>query len=468
MVESRRWRALALLCTANFMVILDSQIVVLALPSIERELGFAPGAAQWVLTAYLVSFGGLLLLGGRAGDLLGRRAMFMAGTGLFLVSSLLCGLAWTGEVLIAARIVQGISAAAMAPSALSLVMTTFTDGAERNKALAVWAGTGGFGATAALLIGGGLTGALGWEWIFFLNVPVAVVMLTLSPVLLHESRDRKRARAYDPAGAVTVTAALAVGIYAVAEAPVRGWLSGQTLGLLAASAALFAVFAKIENRSAAPLVPLRVFRSRTLTGGNLVMVTCAMCAFGMSFVVAQYAQLVLGYSPLVFGLSTAVMPLMAVVGAGIGQGVLTKIGSRPVATTGMALIVLGLLLLTRVSPGGAYLTDLFPGLLVFGLGLGAASVGAAVPALSGVAESESGLASGINSAAFQIGGATGVAVVSTVLTGTSVGGFQTGFGVAIGFGALGLLAGVALLRRDKKTVVTDQGDENAVPVADLR
>jgi MFS family permease len=261
---ARRWRALALLCTAQFMVILDAQIVILALPSIERALGLSAGSAQWVLSAYLLSFGGLLLLGGRVADLLGRRRVFMVGTAVFLVSSLACGLAWSGVALLAARAVQGVSAAVMAPTALSILMTTFEEGAERNRALGVWSAMGGLGATAALLIGGTLTQALGWEWVFFLNVPVALALLVLGPVLLEESRDAGRARSYDPAGAVAVTAALVLLIDAIVEAPGVGWTSLRTIGLLAGTAALVAIFARIESRSAAPLVPLRMLRSRTL------------------------------------------------------------------------------------------------------------------------------------------------------------------------------------------------------------
>jgi MFS family permease len=449
------WRALVLLCTANFMVILDSQIVVLALPSIERDLGF--GGVDWVLTAYLVSFGGLLLLGGRAGDLLGRRAVFMAGTALFLVSSLLCGFAWTGDVLVGARVVQGVSAAAMAPSALSLLTTTFSggaDGADRNKALAIWSATGGFGATAALLVGGGLTGTLGWEWIFFLNVPVALALLVLTPSLLRESRDQAKARAYDPVGAVTVTAALAVGVYALAEG---------AFALLAVSAALFVVFTLVERRSAAPLMPLRILRSRQLVGGNLVMAASAMCAFGMSFLIARYAQVVLGYPPLLFGVATAVMPLMAVVGAGFGQAFVGRVGARWVTATGAGLLAVGLLLFTGVS-GGSYVVELLPGLVVFGLGLGAATVGAAVAALGGVAESEAGLASGINTAAFQIGGAIGVALVSPVLMAH---GFGAGFFAAVACGVFGVVVAL-LLPRTSNDVVQTRGGKHAVPAVDLR
>jgi EmrB/QacA subfamily drug resistance transporter len=451
MSDPRRWYALTLLCTASFMVILDSQIVILALPSIQRDLAFSAGGVQWVLSAYLLSFGGLLLLGGRMADLLGRRRMFMVGTALFLVASLVCGLAWTAEVLVAARIVQGVSAAIMAPTALSILMTTFDEGSERNKALGIWSGTGGFGATAALLIGGTVTDGLGWEWIFFINIPVAAALLVLSPVLLRESRDRERARAYDPAGAATITGALMLLVYAVVEAPEAGWLSLRTLAPLAGSAVLVALFARIESRSAAPLVPLRIFRSRTLVGGNLVMSVFGMVAFGMSFVVSLYAQQVLGYSALVFGLGTAVMPIMAVVGAYLGQHLVTRIGFRPIAVAAMVLLAAGCLVLTRVSADGTYVGDLFLGLLIFGPGLGAGTVAASIAALTGVAERESGLASGVNTAAFQISGAFGVAIVSTVAASFTAGadlttGFRAGFAACVGLAAIGAVAALRLLR----------------------
>lgn len=461
--------ALALLCTANFMVILDAQVVLLAIPSIADDLGLAAGDAQWVLSAYMLSFGGLLLLGGRAADLLGRRRTFMGGTVLFLLASLLCGLAWNGGLLVGARVLQGVSAALMTPSALSILTTTFQEGAERNKALAVWAGTGGFGATAALLIGGVLTDGLGWPWIFFLNVPVALGMLVLSPALLRESRDRARARAYDPAGAVTITAALALGLYAIVEAPEAGWASVQTVGLLAVSAGLGALFTLVEAGSVAPLVPLRIFRSRTLTGGNLVTALTAMCAYGMSLVVSAYAQRVLGYTPAVFGLGTAVMPLMAVVGSSAGQALVTRAGSRPVAAAGMALMGMECLLLAQISTDGSYFGDLFAGQLLFGLGLGSTSVAAASAALGGVAESESGVASGINTAAFQLGGAVGVAVATTVAVARTAQvwpgavrqappaalteGFQSALMVGVGFAILGLLVSTVLLGRARRCPV---------------
>src|SRR5215210_3142687 len=258
--DPRRWKALALLCTAFFMVILDSAIVVVALPSIDAELGFSAGDLQWVLSAYLLSFGGLLLLGGRAADLLGRRRMFIIGTGLFALASLGAGLAGSVGALLTARVLQGVAAAIMTPTALSIVMTTFPEGAERNKALGLWGSTGAIGGTAAWLVGGPITDGLGWEWIFFINVPVAAVVAALSPVLLGESREAVGQRRFDVAGAVTITAALVALVYAVVEAPEAGWAGGQTLGLLALAAVLTVVFVGIEKRSVAPLAPLGVFR----------------------------------------------------------------------------------------------------------------------------------------------------------------------------------------------------------------
>jgi EmrB/QacA subfamily drug resistance transporter len=452
--DPRRWKALGLLCTAFFMVILDSAIVVVALPSIDADLGFSTGDLQWVLSAYLLSFGGLLLLGGRAADLLGRRRVFMVGTTLFALASLGCGLAGSEAALIAARVVQGVAAAVMTPTALSIVTTTFEEGAERNKALGVWAMVGGVGATAAWLIGGPITDGLGWEWIFFINVPVAVAVVALSPALLLESRDRAQRRRFDVAGAVTITAALVALVYAVVEAPEAGWGDGQTLGLFAMSAALVGLFAAIEARSAAPLAPLRIFRSRALVGGNLVLFALGMLAFGMPFTLTQYAQQVLGYSPVEFGLGSAVMPVMAALGSFTAQALATKGGLRPIVVVSMVLTGLGCLLLTQVSVGGSYLGDIFFGLLIFGPGLGAGYVAGSIASLAGVAEREAGLASGLNNTSFQIGGAVGVAILSTVAVSQADGadplaaltnGYQAAFAAAIIFAALGLLVAILLL-----------------------
>jgi EmrB/QacA subfamily drug resistance transporter len=463
-LDPRRWKALALLCTAFFMVILDSAIVIVALPSIEADLAFSAGDLQWVLSAYLLTFGGLLLLGGRAADLLGRRRMFIVGTGLFALASLGAGLAPSSAVLLSARAVQGVAAAIMTPTALSIVMTTFPEGAERNKALGIWGSTGAIGGTAAWLVGGPITDGLGWEWIFFINVPVAAVVAALSPVLLRESREAVGKRRFDVAGAVTITAALVALVYAVVEAPEAGWAGGQTLGLLALAAALTVVFVGIEKRSAAPLAPLGVFRSRSLVGGNLVLFALGTTGFGVPFILTQYAQEVLGWSPIQFGLASVVMPVTAVIGTVTAQAIATKGGVRRVAVVAMALTGVGSLVLTQVSVGGSYLGDLLLALLILGPGIGAAYVAGSIASLTGVAESEAGLASGLNNASFQIGGAVGVAILSSVAVSGANGanslaaltnGYQSAFAVAIVVAALGLVAASLLLgkRREREPVV---------------
>jgi EmrB/QacA subfamily drug resistance transporter len=462
--DPRRWLALALLGTAFFMVILDGTIVYVALPSIDEALGFSAGGLQWVMSSYLLAFGGLLLLGGRSADLLGRRRMFMVGVALFAASSLFCGLAWSDEVLVAARVVQGVAAAILAPTALSLLTTVFEEGPERNKALGIWGGIGGVGATSGLLIGGPITEGLGWEWVFFINVPVGLGVLALCPALLPESRAPVRRRVYDLAGGVTITAALVLLVYAVSEAPNVGWAGWQTLGSLAAAGALVAAFARIEARSAAPLVPLRIFRSRTLVGGNLVLLTAGAALDGMLILVTLYAQEVLGYSTVQFGAGVAVLTVMSVVGALTGQALVARIGLRPVAVTGMILVGAACLVLTQVSVEGSYLGDLFLGLLLFGAGLGATFVASQIAGLSGVAEQESGLAAGLVDSSFNVGSALGIALLTSVavartedlLAGpdppsaplAATEGFQTAFLVALGIALLGALLALALLRRE--------------------
>jgi EmrB/QacA subfamily drug resistance transporter len=466
--DSRRWLALALLGTAFFMVILDGTIVYVALPSIDEALGFSAGGLQWVMSAYLLTFGGLLLLGGRSADLLGRRRMFMVGVALFVGSSLLCGLAWSGQVLVAARVLQGVAAAIMAPTALSLLTTVFEEGPERNKALGIWGGIGGVGATSGLLIGGPITEGLGWEWVFFINVPVGLGVLVLCPALLPESRAPVRRRVYDLAGGVTITAALVLLVYAVSEAPDVGWAGWQTLGSLAAAVVLVAAFVRIEARSAAPLVPLRIFRSRTLVGGNLVLLTAGAALDGMLIIVTLYAQEVLGYSTVRFGLGVAVLTVMSVVGAVSGQALVARVGLRPVALIGMILVGAACLVLTQVSVEGSYFGDLFLGLLLFGAGLGATFVAAQIAGLSGVAEEESGLAAGLVDSSFNVGSALGIALLSTVAVARTehvlaapdppastaaaiTEGFQTAFLVALGIALLGALLALLLLRREDKT-----------------
>jgi EmrB/QacA subfamily drug resistance transporter len=412
--DPRRWWALALLCGAFFMVILDAAIVTVALPSIEADLGFSAQGLQWVVSAYALTFAGLLLLGGRAADLLGRRRVFMVGLAEFTVASLLCGLAWSDYSLIGARAFQGIGAAIMTPTALSIITTIFDEGAERNKALGIWGALGGVGATAAWLVGGPLVDGPGWEWIFFINIPVGLFALALCPLLLHESRAAAVERSFDPGGALTITGALALLVYTVVEAPDNGWGSALTIVLLACSAALLAAFVLIESRQRAPLVPLGIFRRRTIVAANAVMLVFGMLPYGLSFVLTLYAQQVLGYSAVKFGVTSLVFPVMAAVGSVVGQSVVLRVGFRPVAAIGMALMGGGALLLTQVSADGTYFGDIFWGLLVFGPGVGLAFVTASIAALAGVPEEESGLASGLSNTNFQIGAAVGVAIVSTV------------------------------------------------------
>lgn len=455
--DPRRWLALTLLVASFFMVIVDSQIVMLALPSIETELGFSPGGVQWVMSAYLLSFGGLLMFGGRTADLLGGRRMFLFGTALFGVASVLCGLAWSDEVLITARVVQGAAAAIMTPTAMAVLMHTFAEGPERNKALGIWTGVGAFGATAALLIGGPITDGLGWQWIFYINVPVVAAVLLFGPRLLRQTPVQPGRRRFDPAGAVTITAAIALLVYAVSEAPLVGWGSGQTIGMLVAAAVLFVVFTLIENRSKAPLVPLRIFRSPTVVGGNILMIIVAMAVYGGALITSLYAQQVLGYSAVKFGLSTAVYAVMSIIGANVSARLVAKIGYKPIAIVGMTLLSGGLLLLTRIDPNGGYWSDLFFGLVIFGTGIGSTNVAASIASLTGAKPEESGLVSGINNAVFQIGAALGIAIASSVAfaytTGTNAqglnDGFQAGFLATAIFALTGLATALLLLLHRK-------------------
>jgi EmrB/QacA subfamily drug resistance transporter len=466
-LDPRRWWALALLCGAFFMVLLDGTITLVALPSIGADLHFSEQGLQWVLSAYALTFGGLLLLGGRAADLLGRRRVFMAGVVCFTAASLACGLAWSPAALLAARVVQGAGAAIMTPTALSIISTTFTEGSERNKALGIWGALGGVGATTAWLIGGPLVDGPGWRWIFFINIPVGLAALALSPGLLRESRAALTRRSYDPAGALTITGALVLLVYAVVEAPAVGWGDVRTILPLSGSALLLAAFALIESRHQAPLVPLRIFRSRTLAGANAVTVFIGTVAVGMPFVLTLYAQRVLGYSALEFGVGTVVLAVGATAGAIAGQAAVGKASFRPVAATGLALMAAGSLVLTQVSAHGSYFPDIFFGLLLCGLGIGLAFVTATVAALTGVAGHEAGLASGLSNTSLQIGTALGVAIVTTVAVSRSddylaahagatplvvlTEGYQSAFAACAVLAGIGLVLALMLPGRPRKT-----------------
>jgi EmrB/QacA subfamily drug resistance transporter len=463
----RRWKLLAVLCAVYFVVILDAAIVRVAVPSIDRDLDMSPEGLQWVANAYMLTFGALLLLGGRMADLLGRRRLFLLGLAFFTLASFLCGLAPSGEALIAFRAIQGVGAAAMTPAALSTLMTTFPEGAERNKAIGAWGAVGGLGATAGWVIGGPLVDGPGWEWVFFLNVPIGLVLLPVAARLLPESRDPLVRRNFDLAGASTITAALALLMYTLVEAPGAGWGSARTITLFTVSAGLLASFVAIEARAAEPLVPLRIFRSRTLVAANIGLGFAAASIYAMSFILALYGQEVLGYSALQFGLAGLVLPLTVGIGAAVGQGVVTRVGSARVSAVAMALLIGGFVLLTGVSVHGSYTADMLPALLVFGPPLGAAFSAYSIATLQRVRARDAGIASGLNNTFEQIGGAFGTAVLATVASAHTQGlleahaapqralneGFQTAFVVGIAFPVLGLIASAFLAGRRRRRVV---------------
>jgi EmrB/QacA subfamily drug resistance transporter len=411
--DPHRWQALALVCVAFFMTILDVSIVNVALPSIKSSLHVSDGTLQWALIAYTITFGGFLLLGGRAADLLGRRRMFMIGVAIFSAASLACGLANTIGVLIAARAVQGVGAAIVSPATLSIITTTFEEGSERNKALGIWGAMGGSGAAAGVLFGGILTQYAGWEWIFFVNVPVGALVLALTRPIVRESRI-PALRGFDAGGAITITSSLAVLVYAISKAPDVGWATSRTIGLLIGSAALFVAFLVIEARSPSPIVPFGIFRIRTLTGANVCGFFVGAVVFTNFFLLTLYVQQVLGYSALKTGLTFLATAGTVIPAAGIAQALVTRAGPRPVLTVGLTLITGGMLWFTQLPVKGSFLTHLLPGYLLVGVGMAFAFIPISIAALAGVEPQQAGLASGLINTAQQIGGALGVAIGATV------------------------------------------------------
>jgi EmrB/QacA subfamily drug resistance transporter len=414
--QEKRWLALVLLAAAQFVVVLDASIVNVALPSIGDALDFSQENLPWVVNAYVLTFGGFLLLGGRAADLLGRRRVFMAGLMLVAVASLAAGFAATEGQLIAARAAQGLGAAIISPAALSIVTTIFRDGAERNKALGAWGAVAGAGGAAGVLLGGILTDGLGWEWVLWVNVPVSLIAFALTPRLIAESRASEEARVFDVAGAVTVTAGLSVLVYAVIDASEAGWGSSKTLGLIAVALVLLAAFVAIELRTRKPLVPFSIFRIRTLTGANVVGVLVGASLFSMFFFISLYMQQVLGYSAIHAGLSYLPLALTIMASAGVASGLVTKVGYKPVLAVGLLFIVAGLAWFSRISVGGGFTTDILGPSLLAAIGLGFSFVTTTIAAVSGVQESESGLASGLINTSQQVGGALGLAVLSSIAT----------------------------------------------------
>jgi EmrB/QacA subfamily drug resistance transporter len=395
------------------------------------------------VSAYALTFGGLLLLGGRAADVVGQRRIFVAGVAVFALASLLGGIAWSPALLVAARAVQGVGAAFMTPAALSILMTTFPEGAERNKALGAWGAVGASGGTIGLLVGGVLTQTVGWEWIFLLNVPVGTAVIALSPRLLAERRAANRSRRFDVAGAASVTLALSVLVYAVVDAEATGWASPRTLGLLAASAALLAAFGVIERRSAAPLLPVRIFRLGALLGSNVAGLLFGAAVFGMFFVVTLYLQQVLGYSALQAGFAWLALSVTALLASAGGARFVTRIGPRAPLATGLSVAAVGVWLLSRLPTDARYVDDVMPALVVSGLGVGLAFVTISIGALEGVDERDAGLASGLVNTTQQIGAALGVAVLSSV---TLTAGFHDALTVGAALAGAGALLAAVLLR----------------------
>jgi EmrB/QacA subfamily drug resistance transporter len=458
--QEKRWWALVLLAAAQFVVVLDASIVNVALPSIGTALDFSQENLPWVVNAYVLTFGGFLLLGGRTADLLGRRRVFMAGLMLVAVASLAAGFAATEGQLIAARAAQGLGAAIISPAALSIVTTIFSDGAERNKALGVWGAVAGAGGAAGVLLGGILTDGLGWEWVLWVNVPVSLIAFALAPRLIAESRASEEARVFDVAGAVTITASLSILVYAVIDATEAGWGSTKTLGLIALALVLLAAFVAIELRTPKPLVPFSIFRIRTLTGANVVGVLVGASLFSMFFFISLYMQQVLGYSAIHAGLSYLPLALTIMASAGIASGLVTKVGYKPVLAVGLLFIVAGLAWFSRISVGGGFTTDILGPSLLAAVGLGFSFVTTTIAAVSGVRESESGLASGLINTSQQVGGALGLAVLSSIATSRTTDllaggsdnadalteGFQTAFLGGAGIALVGFVLTLVLIK----------------------
>jgi EmrB/QacA subfamily drug resistance transporter len=455
-----RWFALALLLGVQFMVVLDIAIVNVALPSIQKDLGFSERNLQWVVSAYALLFGGFLLLGGRVADLLGRRRLFIGGLVVFTAASLGSGLAWSEAALIGARALQGFGAALITPAALSILTTTFTEGEERNKALGAWGAVGAFGAVAGVLLGGILTSALSWHWIFYVNVPVGALGLSLAPFFLRESRDAV-AKSFDVPGAVLVTGGLVTLVYAITQANSYGWGSLATIGLFGASVALLAAFVGWELRTPEPLMRFGIFRLRTVSGANVAGLVMGTAMFGMFLMLTLYMQQVLHYSAMKTGVGYLAVAGTAIVWSGLAAQLVTRVGVKPVLVTGMTALSAGLLYFTQVSVGGSYLGDLLPGFLLISVGIGFSFVPISIAALAGVHPAEAGLASGLINTSQQIGGALGIAALTSIATSTTntkvadgaalstalTDGFQTAFFGAAAVAIVGILVALLVVRR---------------------
>jgi EmrB/QacA subfamily drug resistance transporter len=469
---------LLLACLAQFMVILDVSVVNVALPAIRHGLRFSEVDLQWVVNAYTVTFAGFLLLGGRAADLVGRRRVFVAGLILFGVASLAGGLADSRALLIAARAAQGLGGAVIAPASLSILTTTFPEGAARNRAVGIWGAMGGAGGAAGVLLGGVLTDLLGWRWILFINVPIALLAAFAARRMLIEGRNQQRAGGFDLSGALAATVGLSLLVFGIVRSDVTGWGSGPTLGLIVGGLALLAVFLLIEGRFAsAPLMPLRIYRSRTLSAANVVVLLIGGSTFGMWFFVSLYLQQVLDYSPIRAGLAFLPMTICIVIGSTSASRLVARFGAKPLLITGMVLLTAGMLMFTGISAHGTYLGDMLVPSLLVAMGMGLAFVPATISAVAGVAPAEAGLASGLVNTSRLFGGALGLAILAAIATGDTnhdlhtagvtahaalVSGFQLAFVVAAGFSLTGGLVAVFGLPRVARHAAARQPQSAAV------
>ena len=465
------WLVLVLICIAQFMVILDATIVNVALPSIQKDLGLSEANLQWIINAYTLVFGGFLLLGGRAGDLLGRKRVFLVGLVIFTSASLLNGLANSSGMLIGFRSLQGLGAALISPAALSIISVTFDEGKERAKALGVWAAIAIGGSAFGLVLGGWLTQSFSWPWIFFVNVPVGVAAFFLALRFVPESKDEHAHRGYDVGGAVTVTGGLMMLVYAIVKAETNGWTAGTTITYFVIAVALLAAFIVLETRGAEPLVRLAIFRTRSLATANLTMFLVASGMFAMFFFNTLYIQRVLHFGPLKAGVAFLPFTAGIMVSAGIASAFAPRIGVRPVAAVGMILTAIGMLFFARMPVHGAYASDVLPGMILASLGMGAVFMPLTLVATTGLEDDDQGLASGLFNTSQQIGGALGLAILSTIAAGQTHGGspaqlvhgFHYAFTGAACFVLAGLVVMVAMLRkRHVAKIETVQSAEPAV------
>jgi len=466
-ISPEKWRILILLAAAQFLVVLDASITNVALPSIGIALDVTQSDLAWVVNAYVLTFGGFLLLGGRMADLLGRRRIFVVGLTLFAIASLTAGLAQDETMLIVSRAVQGLGAALLSPAALSIVTATFKEGKERNTALGVWGAVAGSGGAVGVLLGGVLTEYLSWRWVFLVNVPIVVLVVFLVPRVIAESRSEKEIKSYDVPGAVSITAGLSLFVYALVNANEAGWGSTETLVLVAAAVALIVAFVIIESRVADPLVPFDIFSSRTRNGSYIVGLLLAASLFSMFFFVSLYMQQVLGWDALKAGLAYLPLAVTIMFGAIVGSQLANKVGFKPVLAAGMVFTAIGLLWWTQISVHGSFLSDVLGPSMVAALGLGLSFPGATVGGTAGVRMDEAGLASGLINSAQQVGGALGLAILSAIATSVTgdtitpaslTDGFQAAFAVGAGFAILGAIVALTVIKSsDSRAAISADG-----------